>query len=144
MGGIIKGINRESNLSTLIKEHEMRTEPPQVNPPQVDRSLIDNGVWERATFTVPSDVSDERVQESARKYRSKAASAWEAQGFTIMEMLGPNVAESMPGDPPDRKRYSIFGFLRRRPVELTFDVPDVAVVALAEKGLKPKRGRRIY
>lgn len=133
MGGIIRGIERGSNLSELIKKDEER----KLSQPEVDRSLVDGGVWERATFTVPADVPDERVQEAAHKYRSKAADVLQAQGFTILEMVGPQVTVR-PGDPPDRRRYDILSFVKRRPVEMTFDVPDQAVKALQKKGLKLK------
>ena len=96
-----------------------------------------NFVWEKATFTVPDTVSEERVQDAGKKYRYKFAKWLWAQSFEILGMDGPNedtsvVAIGMADE--DRRPYVIRAKVRRRPQEVHVDVPDADVSLYREAG----------
>ncbi len=90
----------------------------------MDRSLIDGGFWERATFTVPNDVSDERVQFYADEYTRRGGKAFEAQGYTILKVTPPRVSFSHLVTEADRRRYDIYFFLTRIPTTMRVEVPE--------------------
>lgn len=104
----------------------------------VDRTLIDGGFWDRATFTVPDDTPDERVKFVADKYQAKFGNYLEGQGFTVKEMLKPQVSVRKFPTAPDRRRYDIFAFVTREPVELTVMVPEILIPEMQLRGLKLK------
>ena len=104
----------------------------------VDRSLEVGGFWERATFTVPADTPDERVQFHADKYIAKAAKVFEAQGCTVLEVTKPIVSLGHLVTDDDRRRYDIFFWCRRKPIEYTFEIPDKAVPEMQRLGMKIK------
>ena len=104
----------------------------------VDRSLELGGYWERATFTVPSDVPDERVQARADKYTAKAAKVYEAQGCTILNFTKPIVSLGRLVTDLDRRRYDIFFWLRRKPVTHNIEVPEQLIPEFQSKGWKLK------
>jgi hypothetical protein len=97
---------------------------------------MESSVWERATFTVPASVSDERVQWVAGGYMTRCGEHWERMGFRIHEMLMPKQSSetALANSPtaPDRRRYFIWARVSRRPEELHFDVPDNAVGELGD------------
>ena len=90
----------------------------------MDRTLRDGGFWERATFTVPIDVSDERVQTYADEYTRLGGKAFEAQGYTILKVTPPRVSFSHLVTEADRRRYDIYFFLRRTPMTMRVQVPE--------------------
>jgi len=104
----------------------------------MDTTLTDNGLWERATFTVPEDTLEEQVQFKADVYMARFGIALEHQGFTVREMLRPRV--SMRGAPTEqgRRRYDIFAFVSRLPVVTTMDIPDALVPEMLQKGMQLK------
>ena len=104
----------------------------------VDRSLIEGGFWERATFTVPADTPDERVQFHADKYTAKAAKVFEAQGCTVLEVTKPIVSLGHLVTDADRRRYDIFFWLRRKPVTLEFEIDEKAIPEMQRLGMKLK------
>lgn len=84
-------------------------------------------IWKSATFTVPVDVSDERVQFAADKYMGRFGDSLEKQEFQVLHMGKPAedrgvVARGMT--PPDRRAYVVWAKVRRRPITITVDVPD--------------------
>jgi len=105
----------------------------------VDKSLVDGGFWERATFTVPVTTSDERVKLVEAKYMRRAGEVFEKEGFTVIKMLKPQATLRRPVS--GRRRYDIFAFLRRTPVEIVSTVPDEIVPELLKSGYKEKRKR---
>ncbi|KKM68982.1 hypothetical protein LCGC14_1455460 [marine sediment metagenome] len=102
----------------------------------MDRTLINGGFWERATFTVPKDVSDERVQSYADKYTAKGGKAFEAQGFTVLKVTTPRVSLSHLVTEADRRRYDIYFFLKRKPVEVRVEVPEILHPHMLAKGYR--------
>ncbi len=90
----------------------------------MDKSLLDGGFWERATFTVPKDVSDERVQSYADEYTRRGGEAFENQGYTVLKVTPPRVSLSHLITEADRRRYDIYFFLRRTPTMLGVQVPE--------------------
>ncbi len=105
---------------------------------EVDQTLTDGGYWDRATFTVPSDTPDERVQFVADRYRAKFGKYLEEQGFTVKKMTKPLVSRRLFPTEAGRRRYDIYAFVSRRPVELTARVPGVLVPEMQAMGLKLK------
>lgn len=109
-----------------------------------DTSVEDGGVWQTAHFDVPSDTSHERVLFEAEKYRSKFGNQLELIGFTVLRMSNPLKVEQnarTPGIlrcPPDRIRYRLVSWCTRRPVEITYDLPDNQVEAALKAGAKLK------
>lgn len=105
----------------------------------IDQTLIDGGFWEKATFTVPVNTPDERVQFHAKEYMRKFGEYLEEEGFTVKEMLKPQIGERrFPVVEEDRKCYAIFAFVSRVPVELTTMVPETLIPEMQAKGLKLK------
>lgn len=102
----------------------------------VDRTLIDGGFWDKAVFTVPDDTPDERVQFVASKYMERFGKYLEGQGFTVKEMLKPQIS----GFPTEkgRRRYVIFAFVSREPIELTTMIPEILIPEMQVRGLKLK------
>ena len=106
-----------------------------------DTSVQDGGTWERAVFTVPLGVPEERVQFVADKYQRKFGYHLEKQGFTVLQMSQPvRVTRPIEGDAgimdPTRKKYGILAYVTRRPVEHTVDVPDALVPELEKVGMR--------
>lgn len=102
----------------------------------MDRALIDGGFWDRATFTVPSDVSDERVQFSADKYTRRAGNVFEAQGYTILKVTPPRVSFGHLVTEEDRRRYDIYFFLTKIPETVKVEVPDILAPQMLAMGFK--------
>jgi hypothetical protein len=95
--------------------------------------------WERAAFTVPDDVSEERVQDSAHKYRLRFGNALELQGYEVLAMGMPERDETVLArgtTDPDRRRYVIWAKVRRRPVEVKVDVPDEDIALYEKAGFR--------
>ncbi len=91
----------------------------------MDRTLINGGFWERATFTVPLETLDERVQFKADEYTRRAGNVFEAQGYTILKVTPPRVSFSHLVTEADRRRYDIYFFLRRTPITMRVQVPEM-------------------
>ena len=104
----------------------------------VDRSLEVGGFWERATFTVPADTPDERVQFHADKYTAKAAKVFEAQGCTVLDFTKPIVSLGHLVTDDDRRRYDIFFWCRRKPITYTFEISEEAIPEMEKVGMKLK------
>ena len=96
-------------------------------------------VWKSATFTVPAEVSEERVQFAADKYRLKFGKALELEGWRVLDMEQPTLDRSVLAHgttDPDRRRYQIWAKVTRRPVEVRIDVPDEDVPIYLNAGFK--------
>ncbi len=94
---------------------------------------------EKVVYTVPQDVAEERIQFSASKYRNKAGTVLEDQGWEIMEMAGPFLDKGIVARgtiDPDRKQYLIWVACRRRPERVRVDVPDRDVPVYEAAGFK--------
>ena len=105
------------------------------NRSYADRSLAENGVWERASFTVPLPTSEEKVQWHAGTYQNRFGKHLERQGFTVLKMTPPSRITNEPVD-DDRKKYAIYAWVRRRPSTFTLEVPDEKVLAMMSLGMK--------
>tara|TARA_Y100000296_G_C5165860_1_gene254532 strand:- start:320 stop:688 length:369 start_codon:yes stop_codon:yes gene_type:complete len=112
----------------------------QVNK-SVDNSLILGEVIEHISFTVPSSVDEERVQDKGPNFRNKAGGTWEGMGFKVLAISGPDrcafgfCKSWLPTD-EDRRRYHVRARVSREPVDVNIDVPDEAVLPMEEKGFK--------
>lgn len=104
----------------------------------VDLSLLRNGTWERASYTVPLDTPEDKVKYSASKYMTRFGDNLEAQGFKVLIMSKPEIDKSRIPTDPDRKRYVLWAWVRRNPATFKIDVPDIAVPSMLEKGMKLK------
>ena len=96
-------------------------------------------VWERASFTVPKEVSEERVRLVADKYLRKFGKALEQKGFNVLEFDGPNIDKSvvaMGMTEPDRRAYVLWAKVTRRPQIVTVNVPDEDVSLYQKAGFK--------
>jgi len=108
---------------------------PPAEPP-VDKSLEQNGLWEHVVFTVPDDIPEERVEkERFGGYMQKAGEYWESKDFTVLRVERPRVYNADGPVEPGRRKYVIWGWVRRRPVVHTLDVPDHAVDRLRSMGM---------
>lgn len=95
-------------------------------------------IWDKATFDVPVDTPEERVQFYASKWRNIYGKRLEAEGFTVLALDGPKVYKGELAEAivdPDRRRYVIWAKVRRRPTLVHVDVPDAIVPGLVEDGL---------
>lgn len=96
-------------------------------------------IWDKATFTVPDDVPEERVQFAADKYRRKYGDILEGQGFEVLEMEQPHMDEGLVAQgtvDPNRRPYVIWARVRRRPVLTTIDAGDREVPAFEKAGFR--------
>ena len=96
-------------------------------------------VWEKASYTVPGNITEERVQDTGAKYRNKFGKVLEAKGFTVLRMDGPYLDTTIATvgvTDPDRRKYVIWAKVTRRPQTCTVDVPDEDVVLYAANGFK--------
>ena len=96
-------------------------------------------IWQRGTFTVPDSVSDERVQESAAKYRNKFGTFLEIEGFTVLGIEGPTIDRGFVNravNDPDRRSYVLWGKVTRKPVRWKFEVPDEDVALYQKAGFR--------
>ena len=96
------------------------------------------GLWDRGSFTVPDTTSEERGQFVAQKYMVKYGEALEAQGFTVKEMLKPQVDPLQSHINPGRRGYVMYARIMRRPVLHNFWVPDEAAPAIEKLGFRLK------
>jgi len=113
----------------------------------IDRSLDQGGFWKHVTYTVPDSIPKERIDFTAPQYRNKGGETLEAEGFKIHKVEGPNRCDrpilGLTGGckkwaphEPDRHRYHIGYWVSRRPQEHLMDVPDAAVAALEDTGMR--------
>ena len=94
--------------------------------------------WERASFDVPATVPDEVVQTKAGVYMARFGQHLERQGFIVLDILRPVVADSTDHklfSQPDRRRYHIFALVTREPRTVSYDIPDYAVPQMQKVGL---------
>lgn len=104
--------------------------------PPSDTTHTQGGIWERAVFTVPTDISHERVMLVAHKYMVRAGTHYESQGYTVLRCTQPAVDPRTYLIPPDRRGYYMWFFLRRRPTEFHLDVRDDMVEEMEKLGLR--------
>jgi hypothetical protein len=121
----------------LLGPDKMPVQDPRNHPDLYTTEQTD--IWDRAGFTVPANVSDERVQSKAAYYQNIFGTALELQGFEVLRMDPPIrdtgfVAEGTTD--PDRKKYLVWAKVRRRPVEVKVDVPDEDVPIYLASGYK--------
>ena len=96
-------------------------------------------VWEKASYTVPGEVSEERVQATGERYRRKLGKLLEWQGWTVLGFDGPIWDRSIISyglTDPDRRRYVLYAKVTRRPQTITVDVPDEDVAIYQKAGFK--------
>lgn len=103
-----------------------------------DLSLIQGGLWERRIFTVPKDTPEERVQFHADRYMKRAGDSLEMEGFQVIYMKRPHIDRCPYPEDGDRKRYVIMAWVRRRPVELTMDIPEEMIPSALASGMRFK------
>ena len=103
------------------------------NSPQVP-----HGVWKRASFTVPTETTDERIQFVKDRYMGFWGSILEQDGWTVMAMRNPHQVRRYQIDAPDRKRYAIWAWCKRRPITYTIDMPDEWVTEAEKFGFRLK------
>lgn len=96
------------------------------------------GIWQTATFDVPDGTPEESVQFRSDKYMLKFGDNLESQGFTVKMMSRPEPYKGRVPTEEGRKRYRIWAFVKRRPIEMTMDIPDIAVPEMLDLGLKLK------
>lgn len=118
-----------------------RTRMPYSDPRAFPRlwTPVQRHIWDRASFTVPADVPDERVKQAGDRYRMKYGKALEVQGFDVLGMGWPEEDRSVLArgtTDPDRRRYIIWAKIRRRPVEVHVDVPDEDVPIYQKAGYR--------
>ncbi len=101
-----------------------------------DLTLERGGTWEQAYFTVPIDVPDERVQILGDKYQLRFGKVLEEDGFDVLWMSEPIPDRSNRPVDEDRRAYQVKAWVKRRPVETHYDIPDNAVGDMIELGLK--------
>ena len=101
----------------------------------VDFSLLNEGTWERASFTVPDSVPEYKVREKQDVYIRRGGQHLERLGFTIERVLEPMHARFEPVE-EGRRKYVIHYWCKRRPEEIHFDIPDNAVAKMQGLGLK--------
>ncbi len=94
------------------------------------------GIWERGTFTVPDDLSEERVQEKVAAYKEAFGKILESRGFTVLEMTSPTLSKGKLKTDPGQKRYDLWARVIRKPQTVRLSVPDIAVPALLKQGLR--------
>ena len=100
-----------------------------------DQSLIQNGLWERARFTVPDDVPEERVQFRSDKYMHRFGDHLEGVGYTVLSMMRPRRYTGPLPEPEGRHLYHVYAWVRRRPIVAHMEVPDHAVADMQRLGL---------
>lgn len=104
-----------------------------------DTTYTHGAVWESGTFTVPMRVGErvideEAVQAVADKYMARFGDVLEKRGYTVLRMLRPSLDKQQIGVDPDRRRYVIWAWVKRRPVLLRFNIPDDAVPEMLKAG----------
>lgn len=114
---------------------------PWQDPRDVPRmwTLEQMFVWQKASYTVPGAVSEERVQATGDKYRRKFGKSLESEGWRVLGMEGPTLDRSVLAyglTDPDRRRYIIYAKVTRRPETITVDVPDEDVPLYEKAGFK--------
>jgi hypothetical protein len=78
-------------------------------------------MWEQATFTVPIDISEERVRESVPEFIKKWMTVREKQGWRLLSRIH---FDPIPRIEEDRKRYFLYGEIDRKPEMKKLEVPD--------------------
>ena len=101
-----------------------------------DLTLERGGTWEQASFTVPIDVPDERVQFLGDKYQLKFGKVLETEGLEVLWMSRPFTGKGKRPVDEDRRAYFVKAWCKRRPIEIHMDIPDNAVGDMIELGLK--------
>ena len=97
------------------------------------------GIWKRASFTVPAETPDERIQFVKDRYMSIWGTLLEQDGWTVLEMRSPHQVRSYKGiDAPDRKRYAVWAWCIRGPITYTVDMPDEWVTEAKKFGFRLK------
>ena len=97
-----------------------------------------NSLWKQAEFTVPTSVSNERVQFVGDKYRVKYGNLLESQGWLVLQMTKPTPVKPTQWQAPDRRRYVIQALITKKPTTLTYDIPDKYVGTMMHQGFKLK------
>src|SRR3990167_7419715 len=90
-----------------------RTRLPWIDPRDIARiwTPAQTFVWEKASYTVPNSVSEERVRDTAWRYKRKWGKSLEFQGWTVLEMGEPELDRSVVGfglTDSDRRRYVLY------------------------------------
>ena len=94
------------------------------------------GRWERGTFTVPEDISEDRIQFKIDEYKREFGELLERQGYTVLEMTAPVLSTVFLKTEPGQKRYDFYARIIRKPVTVRLSIPDYAVPHYQKMGLK--------
>ena len=78
-------------------------------------------MWETATFTVPIDISEERVKDKVPQYIKRWMEVREKGGWKLLHRI---LFNPIPRIEEDRKRYFLYGYIDRKPETRTIEVPD--------------------
>jgi hypothetical protein len=98
--------------------------------------LYVKGIWERGTFTVPSDIPEERVQDKLAEYKNTLGKILESRGFTVLEMTSPTLSKDGFVTEPGEKRYDFYARIIRKPQLVRVSVPDAVDPELLRKGYR--------
>lgn len=100
-------------------------------------------------FTVPTSISEERVQAAGAKYRNIFGTHLEERGkkerddTKVVAMKGPTRVHQSESTSvwaqglidPTRKKYRVWAFVTRRPNAIHMEVPDALVPDAQEMGM---------
>ena len=86
-------------------------------------------------FTVPSDISDERVIGRKREYIKKYAESFEEEGWRLISPIAfykptPLTEDIISG----RARWEIKAYWGRKPLEQTIEVDEAIIPKLLKTG----------
>ena len=93
-------------------------------------------MWEQAVFTVPIDIPEERVKDKVPQYIKRWMEVREKGGWKLLHRI---LFDPIPRIEGDRKKYTLWGFIDRKPETRTIEVPDN--VKLIEELVKKYDGR---
>lgn len=86
-------------------------------------------------FTVPSSVSDERVESKKQEFIKKYADSFDKEGWKLISPVA--FAKSLPlaeDIKQGRSRWTIMAYWERKPVEQTFEVDEKLIPKLLKTG----------
>jgi hypothetical protein len=90
----------------------------------------------KGSFTVPKDVSDERVRERQQAYIKKYAESFEMEGWKLVSPIAVEKCKIPLSEDiyHGRVRWMILGFWERKPVKQTFEVDEKIIPKLLDTG----------
>lgn len=87
-------------------------------------------------FTVPNDVSDERVEERKQEYIKRYAESYDKEGWGLVSPISFSKAKIPFSEDirEGRTRWVILAYWDKKPVEQTFEVDEKLIPKLLETG----------